>query len=95
MDYFEVYLKKINEEVQLGPNQIEIVGNNVYGKLSGKDIGRLKADEFYNLIKTKMPSLYKAIMNAGGLEALRGEDDKADITIHNDGKITINPDKKV
>ena len=95
MDYFEIYMKKINEEVQLGPNQIEIIGNNVYGKMGGKDIGRLKADEFYELIKTKMPSLYSAIQAKGGIEALRGEDNKADITIHNDGKITINPDKKV
>jgi hypothetical protein len=95
MDYFELYLKKINEEVNLAPNQIEIVGNNVYGTLGGKDIGKLKANEFYELIKTKMPSLYQAIEAKGGIEALRGEDNKADITIHNDGKITINPDKRV
>lgn len=99
MSLFQDYLKKAtNEDLSLenlSDNQIEIVGNNVFGKIGGKDIGKLNVNQFYSLVKTKMPSMYKAIEAEGGIEAIKGTDGKVDITIHTDGKITIIPDKKV
>ena len=92
---FKEYLEKaMNENLQLKPNQVEIVGNNVYGKIQNIDFSKMNAMEFYELIKTKMPSLYRAIEAQGGLEALKGSDDKPDVSVGLDGKIEVNPDGK-
>jgi len=102
MKTFKEYLEKAQriDEFQLQPNQVEIVGKNVYGTLKGQDLSDPNVagnvGKFIAWLKANMPEVLQQINAKGGMKVLIGNKmPPADIQLMGTDaapKIAVNPD---
>ena len=88
MSLFEKYM-----EFTLGNNEIEIQKDQVYGNFQGKDLGNLSLDQLITWLQNS-PTIMKEIEDAGGIEAIAGSDNIADIKFSQKGGVDITPDSR-
>lgn len=93
---FNEYLERVQEinELQLKPNELEVAGDNVFGTLSGTNLNKYSAQQLMDLFAKSAPTVMKAIEDAGGIESIKGTDDKPDIRFTQGGEVNITPDSR-